>query len=93
MATVPQWASQESTKVATASQFAAPRDGDASFWSAYGSLKWRQLRSSQPPGDGEASFWVAYDTTQHDPPGVHESDDSFAVRSHQRRRGLILVCV
>ena len=29
------WASQEPTKVATVSQFAVPRDGDASFWFAY----------------------------------------------------------
>ena len=29
------WASQEPTNVATVSLFAAPRDGEASFWSAY----------------------------------------------------------
>ena len=31
------WAPQEPTKVATVSQFAAPRDGEASLWSACGS--------------------------------------------------------
>ena len=33
--TPPHLASQEPPKLATASQFAAPRDGKASFWSAY----------------------------------------------------------
>ena len=62
------WAPQEPTKVATVSQFAAPRDGEASLWSACG---------SSPLGL----------------PGAHESGDSFAVRSPQRRRCLILIRV
>ena len=33
--TPPRWASQEPPKVATVSQFAAPREGEASFWSVY----------------------------------------------------------
>ena len=62
------WASQEPPKPATVSQFAAPRDG-------------------------EVSFWFAYDTTSLVLPGAPERGDSFAVRSPQGRRGLILICV
>ena len=48
------WAPQQPTKVATVSQFAAPRDGEASLWSACG---------SSPPGlpgarEGGDSFAV-----------------------------------
>ena len=62
------WASQEPPKPATVSQFAAPRDG-------------------------EVSFWFAYDTTPLDLPGALERCGSFAVRSPQGRRSLILVCI
>ena len=43
------------------------------------------------PRDGEASFWFAYDTTPLGLTGAHEEGDSFAVRSPQGRRGLILL--
>ena len=62
------WTSQEPSNVAAVSQFAAPRDG-------------------------EASFWFAYDTTSLVLPGAPERGDSFAIRSPQGRRGLILICV
>ena len=52
----------------TVSQFAAPRGGEASLWSACG---------SSPLGL----------------PGAYESGGSFAVRTPQGRRGLILICV
>ena len=32
------WTSQEFTNVASVSQFATPRDGEASFWFAYGTI-------------------------------------------------------
>ena len=54
--------------MASVSQFAAPKDGDASFWFVY---------NATPPGL----------------PGAPERGDSFAVRSPQGRRGLILICV
>ena len=54
--------------MASVSQFAAPRDGDASFWF---------VCNATPPGL----------------PGAPERGDSFAVRSPQGRRRLILICV
>ena len=62
------WASQEPPKAASVSQFAAPRDGDA-------------------------SFWLVYNATSPGLPGAPERGDSFAVRSPQGRRRLILICI
>ena len=45
------------------------------------------------PRDGEVSSWSAYDTNPLDLPGAHERCGSFAVRSPQGRRSLILVCI
>ena len=52
---------QKPTKVATVSQFAAPRDGEASFWPAYdttppSSTKVATVSQFAAPTDGEASF-------------------------------------
>ena len=72
--------------MATVSQLAAPRNGDALFWSAYGTTPLGL------PGAFE-SFWSAHDTTQLGFQAARESGDSVAFRSPQRRQGLILVCV
>ena len=52
------------------SPFAAPRDGEASFWTAYDTIPLGLPKSPRgdsfanaAPMDGEASFWPAYDTT------------------------------
>ena len=57
------WAPQEPTKVATVSQFAAPRDGEASLWSACGSspldlpaTKLATVSQFAAPRDGDALF-------------------------------------
>ena len=95
------WTSQEPTEVATASQIAAPRDGEASFWFARevtplglpgARERGGSLTVRSPVRDGEAFFWSAYDTIPLDPPGAHARGNSFAVRAPQGRKGFILIC-
>ena len=97
--TPPRWTSQEPIHVAAVSQFAAPMDGEASFGSACGTFplgppriprKWRQFRTSQPPGTARPRSGLRMTPLL---PGVPESGVSFAIRSPQGRRGLLLVCV
>ena len=86
--------------MATVSQFAAPRDGEASLWSACGSspldlpaTKLATVSQFAAPRDGEASFWFSDDTTPLGLPGAHESGDSSGARSPQGERGLFLIWV
>ena len=85
----------------TVSQFATPRDGEASFGFAHEVIplglpgaheRGGSLPVRSPVRDGEAFFWPAYDTIPLDPPGAHERGNSFAVRGPQGRKGFILIC-
>ena len=93
------WTCQEPTNVAAVSQFAAPRDGEASFWFAYDTIP---LGPPEAHESGDAFAFrsppglVRPDSGLRVPPllpGVPESGVCFAVRSPQGRRSLILVCV
>ena len=87
--------------MATVSQFAAPRDGEASLWSACGSSPLGLPGAHQSgdsfairgPGDGEASSWFASDATALGLRGAPERGVSFTVRGPQGQRGLILARV
>ena len=86
--------------MATVSQFAAPKGGEASLWFACGSspldlpaTKLATVSQFAAPWDGEASFWSAYGTIALGLPGPPESDDSFAACSSQGRGRFFLVCV
>ena len=78
-------------------QFAAPRDGEAAFWSAYG-ISALGLPGRPECGDcfavhsphGEACFWSAYDTTPLGLPGARERCGCFAVRNTQGRRSFTI---
>merc|ERR1712023_40636 len=78
--------SQEPTKVATVSHFAAPREPRGigyhpdSAGPPRSPRKWRQFHTSQPPGSREVS---ATTPTPRDRPGAHGNGDSFTLRSPQ----------
>ena len=86
--------------MASVSQFAAPRDGEASFWFAYdttplglpGTPEAASVSQFAAPRDGDASFWSVYNATPPGLPGAPERGDCFAVRSPKARQGLLLVC-
>ena len=77
--------------MAKVSQFAAPRDGEASFWFAYdniplgppGAPNVATVWESAAPRDGEASFWFASDATALGLPGAPERGVSLKVRGPQ----------
>ena len=95
------WASQDHPKVVTISQFAARRDGEASFWSAY------DTTSLGLPGARDRCGNFAVHNPQRrrgftlisvrhhsaGPPRGPRCSDSFAIRSPHGRRGFILACV
>ena len=71
--------------MATVSQFAVPRDGEASLWSTCSSspldlpaTKLAAVSQFAAPRDGEASLCSACGTTPLDLPGAPKIADSFA---------------
>ena len=96
------WASQEPTNVATVSLFAAPRDGEASLWSAYdiapvGLLGPRERCGNFAIRNPQGRRGLALVSVWHPSAGPPRSPRTWReFRSSQPLpgwRGLILICV